>query len=72
MAVIVDVSSDGVRIESSIAVAPGDALRIELTDTLLLAEVRYRNGSGIGAKLCHSVGRSLLEQCVDSKFWTAA
>ena len=68
-ALILDVSSAGMRFASSVIAIPGDALQIELPDTVLLAEAAYCSGSVIGVKLCHSLSRLILLKCVNPELW---
>ena len=68
-AVILDVSTGGMRLESSLQVTLGDAVQVELPDSVLLAEVVYSHDSIIGIKLCHSLSRAILLRCVQPELW---
>ena len=70
-ALIVDVSTGGMRLESSLTGTPGDALQIDLPYTVLLAETVYCSGRTVGVKLYHSLSREELLRCVQPELWAA-
>ncbi len=67
-ALILDMSRSGMKIETKLAVSPGDALRIDLPDSTLLAEAVYcertLDKTVIGLKLFYTINNEQLRRYV--------
>lgn len=72
-AVVVDVSSTGMRIETSLKAEAGDALRIEVPGLTVLSEVtRFEGGpvlNVLGMKLLHSLNHDELAAWLEPSVW---
>jgi hypothetical protein len=87
LALLLDVSSAGMRIQTALRVDVNDAVRIDVPDLILLAEVvRWRSlseGMDVGLKFVHSLSYEELRRYLhpvwaefrvteDRKLWNAA
>jgi PilZ domain-containing protein len=65
---VLDISSCGMRLKTTIAAIPGDALRIDLAEFTLLAEVIHCEatplGIEMGVRLLHSLKRQQWRQLI--------
>lgn len=70
---LLDVSRTGMRIEANLPFRAGDAVRVDLPDFIVLAEVVHHadavQGREVGLKLVHSLDREQLERMMQS-LWT--
>ncbi len=73
---LLDVSVRGMKIETALIVLPGDALRIDLSDSILLAEAQYcaqtaKGHTTVGLKLFHSLRHADLRKYVEPELWNS-
>jgi hypothetical protein len=70
---LLDVSRTGMRIEANLAFRAGDAVRVDLPNLVVLAEVVHHvdaaQGSEVGLKLVHSLDREQLARFMQP-LWT--
>jgi PilZ domain len=65
---LLDVSATGMRLQTALPLAVGDAVRVDLPRFTVLAEVIHRSNIGeeaeVGLKLVHSLDREQLDNCL--------